>query len=488
MCSSFSRGLRARKFLLAGISCGSPKDSLNRQRVTMADIEIPDAIEKSTEELLAELDEGPAPSAVETAEDKKKKHHKRSRVGSGGDSSEMVAVPNHHASQPKLELKYGKNSRRSRNIQRRGAPKKGGAGGKGVWGLPGLSELNEPEEIDRNDPNFDPDAVDAANVKVAVIVPEKTEEEFRAFAEPIFQEYFLSSDTEEAINSILETNLAGNRHVVVMLMIEMAMEHKASHRELASEFLSESYRRLCYPKDYAKAFDELLKNLPELVLDTPDAANVLGKFLARCIADDCLPPAFLNGYKGKVECEHARTTLNLANTLLVMKHGMSRLDTIWGQCGPTRPTKSLTRQIIMFLKEYLDSGDIQEAHRCLLELESPHFHHEVVYETVILALESLSESVEDRLLKLMKYFADAVVITPEQIKNGFFRVFDEMPDICLDVPPAYVCLERFVTKCDRDKIAPRDVVTRLPSRGRKRFVSEGDGGLLKGLDYISPYV
>jgi hypothetical protein len=38
---------------------------------------------------------------------------------------------------------------------------------------------------------------------------------------------------------------------VIALIIELAMEHKASHRELASELLAEVYHRICSPKDYA---------------------------------------------------------------------------------------------------------------------------------------------------------------------------------------------------------------------------------------------
>ena len=44
---------------------------------------------------------------------------------------------------------------------------------------------------------------------------------------------------------------------------------------------------------------------PELVLDCPDAPDILGKFMARSVADDCLPPKYLSGHKGKVECRLA---------------------------------------------------------------------------------------------------------------------------------------------------------------------------------------
>ena len=128
------------------------------------------------------------------------------------------------------------------------------------------------------------------------------------------------------------------------------------------------------------AFDFLLKNLDDLVLDTPDAHTVLGNFMARAIADDCIPPKFILSYKGHVDTELAGKALCRADTLLNMKHGLVRLDNVWGVGGGLRPVKYLIKQIVLLLKEYLCSGDIEEASRCLRELEVPHFHHELVYE------------------------------------------------------------------------------------------------------------
>jgi len=34
----------------------------------------------------------------------------------------------------------------------------------------------------------------------------------------------------------------------------------------------------------------------------------------------------------------------------------------------------------LLLQEYLSSGDVGEACRCVQELDVPHFHHELVYE------------------------------------------------------------------------------------------------------------
>ena len=100
-----------------------------------------------------------------------------------------------------------------------------------------------------------------------------------------------------------------------------------------------------------------------MVLDTPDAPTILGNFMARAIADDCIPPKFILSYKGHVEDELSGKALCRADTLLNMKHGLVRLDNVWGVGGGLRPVKYLIKQIVLLLKEYLCSGDIEEASR-----------------------------------------------------------------------------------------------------------------------------
>ena len=73
------------------------------------------------------------------------------------------------------------------------------------------------------------------------------------------------------------------------------------------------------------AFDYLLRQLTDLILDAPEAPLMLGNFMARAIADDCIPPKFLHSYKGQVDAEEAKKALTKADTLLSMKHGLVRL-------------------------------------------------------------------------------------------------------------------------------------------------------------------
>lgn len=185
-----------------------------------------------------------------------------------------------------------KNSRRPRNGSGRGLPKKGGAGGKGVWGKFG-SELVE-ESVDYNDPNYDDDG-DFENVEFKEIVPEFNEEEFFRNLEIAILEYYEHGFTHEVAADLDDTlTRSAFPPLVIKKAIEMAMEHKNSHREMTSVLISDLYGKCLTARDFEKGFDLLLAQLPDLILDTPDAPHVLGNFLARAVADDCLPPKYVH--------------------------------------------------------------------------------------------------------------------------------------------------------------------------------------------------
>lgn len=196
-----------------------------------------------------------------------------------------------------------KNSRRSRNGQGRGATKKAG-GGRGNWGKLGTEFDEEFEALDHADPNFNDDE-DLENVEFKEIVCASNlnhDETFLKNFEMVMLEYFEHGDTHEVASEIDDNLRVGTlRPLVIRKAIEMAFEHKNSHREMTSVLLSDLYSRCLISSDYEKGFDMLLDNLPDLMLDTPDAPHLLGNFLARAVADDCLMPKYINQLLQKVE-------------------------------------------------------------------------------------------------------------------------------------------------------------------------------------------
>lgn len=432
-------------------------------------------IEPVEQEIDADGIKKPLPGALD-ASDRIKRKAKR-LVKHGSRDRDIVAAAS--GLQPTNFIaphRRWKNSRRSRNGYGRGLPKKGGAGGKGVWGRLG-SELYEEDYEDQNDPNYE--EINEKNVELKEVIPEMTTEEFIKKTEPIILEYFEHGDTLEVARSIDEYLTGQMRPMVIYVAVEVAMDHKQSQREMASVLISDLYGRIITSKDIANGFDMLLNNLSDLILDTPDAATLLGNFIARSVADDCIPPKYVTHPDLESPNEHALFSFKRADTLLSMKQGWVLLDNVWGLGGPLRPVKSITKQMTLLLQEFLSSRDIQEAHRTLQELEVPHFHHELVYEAIVMSLESITKNTEEAMCELLKSLDEACLVSPAMMEQGFQRVYDDMADIVLDVPLAYIMLDRFVERCSRAGFLTDKIIRNMPSRGRKRFVSEGDGGHIK---------
>ncbi|XP_006810747.1 programmed cell death protein 4-like [Neolamprologus brichardi] len=142
-----------------------------------------------------------------------------------------------------------------------------------------------------------------------------------------------------------ELNLGQHKYEFSSLAVSLSLEGKASHRELTSRLLSDLSGKMLSQSEMGRAFDKMLKELPDLILDTPDAPQMLGQFIARAIADHVLHMSFLDCYKGKVDCEHARVALDRAAVLLSMKREMVRLDNVWGVGGGLRPVKHLIKEV-----------------------------------------------------------------------------------------------------------------------------------------------
>ncbi|XP_034990445.1 programmed cell death protein 4 [Zootoca vivipara] len=365
--------------------------------------------------------------------------------------------------------------RKSRMGKGRGLPKKGGAGGKGVWGAPGV--VYSYQEPDARDPNYD--EVAQGDTVYATVVPELEEEELEKAVQPMMKEYFEHGDTLEVVELLRELNLGGHKASVPSLAVALSLEGKASHRELTSRLLSDLVGKVMSSEDIAAAFDRTLSDLPDLILDTPEAPQMLGQFIARAVADHALPLDFLERYKGRVDCEHARAALDRAAILLRIKRDVNRLDNVWGVGGGLRPVKHLIKEMNLLLREYLLSGEVSEAERCLRQLEVPHFHHELVYEAVVMVLESTGDMAVAMMVRLLKVLWETGLVTLDQMNRGFQRVYDELGDISLDVPLAHSILERLVDLCFEEAVITKQLRDACPARGRKRFVSEGDGGQIK---------
>ncbi|NXW86897.1 PDCD4 protein, partial [Alopecoenas beccarii] len=181
-----------------------------------------------------------------------------------------------------------------------------------------------------------------------------------------------------------------------------------------------------------------------------------------------------------------RAALDRAAVLLRIKRDVNRLDNVWGVGGGQRPVKHLVKEMNLLLREYLLSGEVSEAEQCLRELEVPHFHHELVYEAVLMVLEGSGEGPVEKMVTLLKVLWESGLVTLDQMNRvsagprggwacgppgvtpcppqGFQRVYEELGDISLDVPLAHGLLERLLERCCERGVITRALRDACPAR------------------------
>ncbi|CAI5970307.1 unnamed protein product [Closterium sp. NIES-64] len=133
----------------------------------------------------------------------------------------------------------------------------------------------------------------------------------------------------------------------------------------------------------------------------------------------------------------AREVVHMAQALITARHAGERLLRCWGGSAAVgRSVADAKESVTSLLSEYVAGGELGEACRCIRELNLPFFHHEIVKQTLVRAMEEPKH--EPRVLQLLQEASDEALISTNQMARGFQRVADALPDLVLDLPNAFL--------------------------------------------------
>jgi len=286
-----------------------------------------------------------------------------------------------------------------------GSPKKGGGGGKGTWGVGGLDDLKAVSVAGPRDPNYD------SEEEVEEVIITKTE--VSSPIEVLIRDYFLSGDVAETIKSLKERADGGKHEQFVKKAIVSAMEKQAYEKELVSKLLCSVYNTVITPEKIAAGFQATLDYLDDITLDTPDAVDVLSKFLARAIIDEIVAPSFLSYAIAATPL--AEQCIYLSHSLLNQPFRSERLAHIWG-AGDLSSVKRLKEEVTLLFEEFLTNGDFTAADQNVRELNAPNFHPQLVKQALRLALTKDDES-RKSILALLAFFSKSDLISKGHMKK-----------------------------------------------------------------------
>ena len=113
------------------------------------------------------------------------------------------------------------------------------------------------------------------------------------------------------------------------------------------------------------------------------------------------------------------------------------------------------------LAEYLTNGDTLEASRCLMELNVPYYHHELVKRALVMAADDSKDHDSPLLLKLLSDLASSGAITQVRCSLIVFVAHDfPLLSVCpythallvfLHCLPAIIFLSVQVMPCQTDR-------------------------------------
>ncbi|KAI4972601.1 hypothetical protein ZWY2020_003526 [Hordeum vulgare] len=250
-----------------------------------------------------------------------------------------------------------------------------------------------------------------------------TLDDYRKLVVPVIEEYYSTGDVELAVSELRSLGSDQFHNYFVKKLISMAMDRHDKEKEMASILLS----ALALLPESSKGI-EVLQVAEKSYLSPPHHAEL-------------------------VECKWGRSTH------FTVEEAKKRIQDI--------------------LREYIESGDTDEAFRCIRELGLPFFHHEVVKCALILGMENLSS--QPLILKLLKESTTGCLISSNQVSKGFSRAAESVDDMSLDVPSAKTLFDKLLSAAISEgwldasfckSVAPDEDMWNASSEKVKRFKEE----------------
>ncbi|KAK1282563.1 hypothetical protein QJS10_CPB22g00851 [Acorus calamus] len=298
-----------------------------------------------------------------------------------------------------------------------GSPLKSGSGGKGTRG--GLLDTGDSYHLDPNDLNYD-SSEDCNQMNTSKT--SQPPEEFKKKVTVIVGEYFATDDVVSTTNELRDLGHPDYHYYFVKKIGSMSMDRNDKEKEMAAVLLSSLYADVIDPPQVHKGFSKLVESSDDLAVDIPNMVDTLALFIARAVIDDTLPPSFLTKQMAKLP--KGSKGINVLRTakkgyLSAPLHA-ENIKRKWGGCK-NKTVEDMKARISDLLIEYGVCGDKREAFRCIKDLNVPHFHHEIIKQAILIAMER--RSMEARILDLLKGAAEDGFINSNSavvdIESGF---------------------------------------------------------------------
>mmetsp|Transcript_12720 Transcript_12720/g.17759 ORF Transcript_12720/g.17759 Transcript_12720/m.17759 type:complete len:517 (-) Transcript_12720:234-1784(-) len=256
----------------------------------------------------------------------------------------------------------------------------------------------------------------------------KTLKKTKGAIEQCVKEYMDSEDASELVRCFTEMKVPFMGHELVKKAVSIALDRGTREKELVSLVIAEVSGRSVSREEVDKGFEILLQRVEDLHMDVPKILEHLSAFVARAVADEALAPSFLLQVHIQ-QGDGGYEVVQQAQRLLAKRGATQRLSRVWGPSSGDSIHK-LKKNVKDLVDEFFASNDMQEAIQ-LVKTLPPHFRHEVVKRTFVLAL-SRQQRELDLCASFLKTLEKHKVIWRTQLERGIARIERNLDDMALD--------------------------------------------------------
>jgi len=323
--------------------------------------------------------------------------------------------------------------------------------GKGGWGDPmdDLKYLNRDQAPirDYDDPNYEEPEMEDLDIEVAPPVAveeiEPSEPEyfqnfqsdveslsaFKMKVEELINDYFYDADYEKITLALEKLNCPNFFNQVPKLLLWTVVASKKQEQFPAARHLLTHLRsiNILSKIQLESAFRRLFHRLNELSMLNQNAYLILVDFGEYCVARNLMGEEFLRQLKK--ETDFAK--------------------------DPDR-IERLKKHIQEIVAEFFSSGDVEEAVRCVAEMDTPFYNHEVVKRIVSTALDHGNRERELTSQFLARAVGDGdnedYPIPRQNCELGFIILLQRVEGLYKDVPDVLELLSSFIGRAIVDEV------------------------------------
>ena len=279
-------------------------------------------------------------------------------------------------------------------------------------------------------------------MSAAPVTQVKSRKHFEQRCASITQEYLILGNVEDAFESFVVCWRKQWLQYFTKASLHVVLDHEISSIESFVTLLMHMHVRGALPHPSIETGVELvLKAMPDVIKDVPQAVQYLGVIIGHLIANNLVPETLVDAV-----CALAGDEL-----------GGRVAAEVRAAVALPLPITTYKKHVDSALLELFASGDVDEACLRIKEAGPKHLGAEAVKRSVIAGVERKGKD-RELVSRLLMGLVSSNTIGRDGVMEGFLRVTRRLNDLSLDNPGAAEVVGRFLARAICDEVVAQSML------------------------------